>query len=45
MGRSVIPSTLVIKRLLMKPQRPLGARERQDAEYKVAHFTLHWEAL
>lgn len=38
-GRFVIPSTLIIRRLLMKPQRPPDAREWQKEEYKVAHFS------
>lgn len=40
-GRLVIPSTLIVRKLLMKPWRPPGAREWQEEEYKVAHF-LHF---
>lgn len=40
-GRFVIPSMLIIRRLLMKLQRPPDAQEYQKAEYKVAYF-LHF---
>lgn len=40
-GRLVIPSTLIVRRLLMNPRRPPDAREWQKEEYKVAHF-LHF---
>lgn len=40
-GRFVIPSTLIVSRLLMEPQRAPNAREWQEEGYKVAHF-LHF---